>query len=71
MTDETVLLFDAGGVLVDWRGTSGLVELTQGRFDAARDLGMTATQVRGLDELRNALAEFDALRPPADNRNPR
>jgi putative hydrolase of the HAD superfamily len=34
-------------------------------------LGMTATQVRGLDELRNALAEFDALRPPADNRNPR
>lgn len=33
MADETVLLFDAGGVLVDWRGTSGLVELTQGRFD--------------------------------------
>ncbi|MDW5378542.1 HAD family phosphatase [Halomonas sp. HP20-15] len=29
-----VLLFDAGGVLVDWRGTSGLVELMQGRFDA-------------------------------------
>ncbi|WP_136065371.1 HAD family hydrolase [Modicisalibacter radicis] len=27
-----VLLFDAGGVLVDWRGTSGLVELTQGCF---------------------------------------
>ncbi|WP_162500879.1 HAD family hydrolase [Modicisalibacter coralii] len=33
MGDATLLLFDAGGVLVDWRGTSGLVELTDGRLD--------------------------------------
>lgn len=33
MADETLLLFDAGGVLVDWRGTPGLVELTGGRLD--------------------------------------
>ncbi|OHV09324.1 HAD family hydrolase [Kushneria phosphatilytica] len=31
-----VLLFDVGGVLADWDGTTPLVELTEGRFDRDR-----------------------------------
>ncbi|MCK0770159.1 HAD family hydrolase [Chromohalobacter canadensis] len=68
MADETVLLFDAGGVLVDWRGTSGLVELTQGRFDAeqARRFWMgfeaiTPFETGGDDGTRFARAALEAL----------
>nr|WP_298379316.1 HAD family phosphatase [uncultured Halomonas sp.] len=33
MSSQKVLLFDVGGVLVDWDGTQGLIELTKGRLD--------------------------------------
>nr|WP_299246119.1 HAD-IA family hydrolase [uncultured Halomonas sp.] len=36
MSGQKVLLFDAGGVLVDWDGTQGLVDLTNGRLDRER-----------------------------------
>lgn len=42
-----VLLFDLGGVLVDWDGTTPLVELTNGRLDreAARQFWLTSPWV--------------------------
>ncbi len=49
MADETVLLFDAGGVLVDWRGVDGLVALTEGRLDA--------------EQARRFWMEFEPLKP--------
>ncbi|WP_227370662.1 HAD family hydrolase [Halomonas sp. M20] len=49
MSGHKVLLFDAGGVLVDWDGTQGLVELTEGRLDR--------------EQARRFWMEFEPLKP--------
>lgn len=49
MSRKQVLLFDAGGVLVDWVGTAGLVELTGGRLTE--------------EQARRFWMEFELLKP--------
>ena len=49
MQSRKVLLFDVGGVLVDWDGTNGLVELTDGRLDH--------------EQARRFWMEFEPLKP--------
>lgn len=48
MQQQKVLLFDVGGVLVDWAGTQGLVELTGGRLaeEQARRFWMEFEQLK-------------------------
>ena len=45
------ILFDLGGVLVDWDGTTPLVEFTQGRLsrEGARRFWLESPQVRRLE----------------------
>ncbi|SHF69075.1 putative hydrolase of the HAD superfamily [Modicisalibacter ilicicola DSM 19980] len=49
MRNPEVLLFDVGGVLVDWDGTRGLVTLTEGRLDH--------------EQARRFWMEFEPLKP--------
>jgi HAD superfamily hydrolase (TIGR01509 family) len=49
MPRNKVLLFDAGGVLIDWVGTAGLVELTEGRLSE--------------EQSRRFWMEFELLKP--------
>nr|WP_298410873.1 HAD family phosphatase [uncultured Halomonas sp.] len=49
MSGQKVLLFDVGGVLVDWDGTQGLIELTKGRLDR--------------EQARRFWMEFEPLKP--------
>lgn len=49
MHNRTVLLFDVGGVLVDWDGIAPLVELTEGRLSA--------------EQARRFWMEFEPLKP--------
>lgn len=49
MRNKTVLLFDVGGVLVDWDGTTPLIELTEGRLSA--------------EQARRFWMEFESLKP--------
>jgi glucose-1-phosphatase len=55
-----VLLFDLGGVLVDWDGTSPLVALTGGRLDreAARRFWLTSPWVGRQDLGQCSVEEF-------------
>lgn len=49
MPGQKILLFDVGGVLVDWDGTQGLVDLTEGRLDR--------------EQARRFWMEFEPLKP--------
>jgi putative hydrolase of the HAD superfamily len=55
-----VLLFDLGGVLVDWDGTTPLVELTGGRLDreAARRFWLTSPWVGRQDLGQCSVEDF-------------
>jgi putative hydrolase of the HAD superfamily len=62
MTSIDVLLFDMGGVLVQWDGTTPLVELTAGRLDreAARRFWLTSPWVARHDLGQCTVREFAA-----------
>lgn len=71
---QKVLLFDVGGVLVDWAGAQGLVELTEGRLTAeqARRFWMEfellkpfeTGQADGQEFARAAIADLDLAMTP-------
>lgn len=60
MINVEVLLFDLGGVLVDWDGTTPLVALTGGRLDreAARRFWLTSPWVGRQDLGQCSVEEF-------------
>jgi putative hydrolase of the HAD superfamily len=60
MTKPSVLLFDLGGVLVDWAGNEPLLALTHGRLDpeAARKFWLESPAVRDFETGRCGAGEF-------------
>ena len=57
-----ILLFDFGGVLMDWRGQQGLLEITQEKLTAeeARKFWIASKSIKKLESAKCTPLEFAA-----------